>query len=240
VKQGVLDTSPVHAKPRRQTSRRLPFLFDQHTAKQLLDLASRLEDNPRAPLRAQVYHTVFALLYGLGLRVGEVTRLCDQDLELDRHLLIIRQTKFYKCRLVPFGPRMADLRKDYLKARQTHRSGDANETPLFSFLPNRPIHPGTISQTFHHLIPQLRLNIPSGVSAPRLHDLRHSFAVGTLLRWYRSGVDPGSRLLQLSTFLGHVSPVSTADYLTITHDLLREAGDRFERFASPLIGEDAP
>lgn len=94
-----------------------------------------------------------------------------------------------------------------------------------------------MSTTFHKLVPRLDLDIPEGVSPPRLHDLRHSFAVGTLLRWYRSGMDPSARLLQLSTFLGHVSPASTAEYLTITSDLLREAGKRFERFASPLIQE---
>ncbi len=237
VQQGIVITSPVQARVRRQTSRRIPFLFDQHTAKQLLELAAGLKHNPRAPMRAQTYRTMFALLYGLGLRVGEVTRLCDQDVDFDRQLLSIRQTKFYKSRLVPFGPRMAALLTAYLESRQPYRGLPMNNSPLFSFVQNRPINPGTVSQTFHSLIPQLKLNVPDGVSSPRLHDLRHSFAVGTLLRWYRSGIDPGSRLLPLSTFLGHVSPVSTAEYLTITGDLLRAAGERFERFASPLIQE---
>ncbi len=127
----------------------------------------------------------------------------------------------------------------YLEARQPYRRFPMNDLPLFSFVQNRPINPGTVSQAFHALIPLLKLKVPDGVSSPRLHDLRHSFAVGTLLRWYRSGIDPGSRLLPLSTFLGHVSPVSTADYLTITSELLRVASERFERFASPLIQEDS-
>ena len=75
---------------------------------------------------------------------------------------------------------------------------------------------------------------------PRVHDLRHSFAVGTLLRWYREGADPAARLLHLSTFLGHVDPASTAVYLTITADLLQAAGERFERFAAPLSTGGAP
>jgi integrase len=70
-----------------------------------------------------------------------------------------------------------------------------------------------------------------------VHDLRHSFAVGTLLRWYRTGVDPAQRLIHLSTFLGHVNPESTAVYLTITTDLLQEANQRFERFTGPLLKE---
>ena len=96
---------------------------------------------------------------------------------------------------------------------------------------------GTISQTFHHLVPKLELIIPAGTVGPRVHDLRHAFAIGTLLRWYRSGLDPSSRLLQLSTFLGHVSPTSTAVYLTITGALLDEASGRFEAWARPLIEE---
>lgn len=235
VRQGIVAMSPVMAQPRRQTSQRIPFLFDRQSARRLLDVASGLRDNPRATMRAQSYRTIFAMLYGLGLRVGEVSRLRDQDVDFDRQLLIIRETKFNKSRLVPFGSRMSALLATYMEARRPYRGGPASDGPLFSFAHNQPIGPYTITQTFHSLVPQLKLTIPPGVSPPRLHDLRHSFAVGTLLRWYRSGVDPGSRLLALSTFLGHVSPESTAVYLTITGDLLQQAGERFERFATPLI-----
>jgi integrase len=82
--------------------------------------------------------------------------------------------------------------------------------------------------------------LPAGVAPPRVHDLRHSFAVGALLRWYRDGGDPTSRLLHLSTFLGHVDPASTAVYLTITAELLQAAGERFGRFVAPLSTGAAP
>jgi integrase len=95
----------------------------------------------------------------------------------------------------------------------------------------RPIGTNTISWTFHKLLPALKLTVPSGVRMPHLHCLRHSFAVSTLLRWYRTGVDPMSRLFDLSTFMGHVSPSSTAVYLTITTELLECAGMRFAAFA---------
>jgi len=238
--QGVVAVSPVKATKRRQTTRRIPFLFDRNTAKRLLDVASKLPDNSLAPMRALTYRTIFALLYGLGLRVGEITRLCLGDVDFNRQLLVVRETKFYKSRLVPFGPQIANLLTTYLKSRQPCPGNLTNDAPLFSFVRNRPINPGTISLAFHALIPQLALSVPEGVSPPRLHDLRHSFAVGTLLRWYRSGIDPGSRLLALSTFMGHVSPVSTAEYLTITSDLLQVAAERFEKFASPLIRKELP
>jgi len=236
VRQETISDSPVKAKPRRQTSRRIPFLFDQESAKRLLILASDLRDDPRAPMRGQTYRTMFALLYGLGLRAGEVSRLHCQDVDSNRSLLVIRKSKFGKSRLVPYGPRIAELLATFMQTR--HAGWDpGTDAALFSFVEDQPIHPNTVSTTFHKLVPRLELDIPEGVSPPRLHDLRHSFAVGTLLRWYRSGMDPSTRLLQLSTFLGHVSPASTAEYLTITSDLLREAGKRFERFTSPLIRE---
>ena len=81
------------------------------------------------------------------------------------------------------------------------------------------------------------MRVPAGVAPPRLHCLRHSFAVSTLLRWYRAGVDPGAHLLHLSVFLGHVNPASTAVYLTITSELLKQANQRFERFAAPVLQE---
>jgi integrase len=96
----------------------------------------------------------------------------------------------------------------------------------------------TASQVFHHLMIQLDFPIPDGVSPPCLHSLRHSFAIGCLLRWYRQGVDPGERLFRLSTFMGHVSPASTAVYLTITPSLLEEANRRFEAYACPREGSD--
>jgi len=83
----------------------------------------------------------------------------------------------------------------------------------------------------------LGLAIAAGLDPPRLHCLRHSFAVQTLLRWYRTDVDPGQRLFHLATFMGHASPESTAWYLTITDELLEQANRRFERFASKVSQE---
>jgi integrase len=187
-------------------------------------------------MRGISYKTIFALLSGLGLRVGEVSRLCWKDVDLVRHLLVIRKTKFAKDRLVPFGPKIEGKLLYYQGCRRQHSGTPRPEDPVFTFQRNNPIHPTTISQTFHSLFPQLNIDVPSGVTPPRLHDLRHSFAVGTLLRWYRAGIDPAKRLIHLSTFLGHVDPASTAVYLTITADLYREANIRFEQYAAPAIG----
>lgn len=234
VAQGTLAANPVQGPPRRTTARRLPFLFSPEQAARLLVCAGALPDGPRAPLRGATYRTAFALQYALGLRVGEVSRLRRADVDLRQCVLTIRASKFGKDRRVPFGPRVAALLEGYLARRAP--AGLPPEAPVFSFTARGAIHPGTFSQTFHHLVARLDLPIPPGVAPPRLHGLRHAFAVGTLLRWYRTGVDPAGRLFHLAAFLGHVNPSSTAVYLTITAPLLAEASQRFAHLAGGVLG----
>lgn len=237
VRQQRLSRSPLVLRPRRLTGSRPPFIFDSEQARRLLAVAEALPDNNRGHQRGLVYRTIFALLYGLGLRVGEVARLRLKDLDWDRGVLNILHTKFAKSRLVPFGPKLGTQLREYLRQRGKAWAPSQPDDPLFRFGPEktRAIHPGTVSQTFRQLVPKLGLSIPDGVAPPRLHCLRHSFAVGTLLRWYRIGVDPRQRLHHLSTFLGHVHPASTVVYLTVTAELLREANERFEKAAAPLV-----
>lgn len=229
VVQRLTERNPVSIRPRRQTGQRVPYLFNLEDAKRLLAVVRSLPDRSRAPHRALVYETVFALLYGLGLRVGEVARLKLGDVDLANGTLFIRETKFGKSRIVPLGPKLGQRLERYVEER--HGVAYEPDRPLFSFTKRGCVHEGTISQTFHSLLPRLKLQIAPGMSTPRVHDLRHSFAVGTLLRWYREGIDPCRRLMHLSTFLGHTDPNSTAVYLTITEELLREADQRFRSFA---------
>jgi len=238
VAQGVLARSPLHARAPRPTQHRAPFLLEPADVERLLACTAKLPDGPHTHRRGTTYRMIFALMYGLGLRVSEVARLCRKDLDLERRCLHIRQTKFAKSRLVPFGPRMAKALQCYLQQHDRY-AGWSRDDPLFSLAKDgrRPIGSKAISRTFHRLLPELGLTVPAGVAPPRLHCLRHSFAVATLLRWYRAGVDPGARLLHLSVFLGHVNPASTAVYLTVTADLLEQANERFERFSAPTLQE---
>ena len=231
--QQLLAASPLRARPRRATSGRVPFIFDVADARRLLAAAAVLPDNSRAQQRGPTYRAIFALCYGLGLRAGEACglRLCDVDSE--RSLLVVRGGKFGKSRLIPHGPRIAELVGGQIGRRRAEDPGACDQAPLFTFDGHRCVHPGSASQTFHQLVGALGLVVPNGVGSPRLHDLRHSFAVGRLLRWYREGLDPTNRLHELSTFMGHVDPVSTAVYLTITPGLLNQANRRFEAFAEP-------
>ncbi len=239
VTQQRLEHSPVQSRPRRTTSQPRPFVFEPEQVQQLLVLAAQLPDNPRAQHRGEVYPLIFTLMYGLGLRVGEISRLLYRDVDPARALLVIRESKFRKTRLVPYGPRMAERIRLYLQQRVSWYGEWQPEDPLFSFSDRHrtQVCPETISQTFRHLLPKLNLSIPPGVDAPRLHCLRHSFAVETLLRWYRTDADPARRLFQLSTFMGHADPASTAWYLTVTDALLEQANRRFERLACAVSRE---
>lgn len=181
----------------------------------------------------ELYSTVFALLYALGLRAGEATNLAVGDVDLERKLLLIRHAKFRKTRLVPFGPNVERLLRGFLDVRRCRGDLLLAEDPVFTFGGGRPICSNHTSSIFRDLVKSLGLGGREARTRPRLHDLRHSFAISTLLRWYRHDRNPGSHLLELSTFMGHSSPSSTAIYLTMTVELLREAGRRYSRFAKP-------
>lgn len=237
VAQERLRRSPLRARHRRRggPSRR-PFILDRAAVQQLLAAAATLKDDSRnhcAPRRGSIYRAIFGILYALGLRVGELVRLRWQDVDFDRRVLTIHETKFGKSRFVPFGPRVEATLHAHREA-EVRRGWHQPKWPVFSFGGRgRGIHVTTISSTFRRLRSKLGLVLPPGVAPPRLHDLRHSFAVGTLVRWYREGIDPSRRLLHLATFMGHVDANSTAVYLTLTPELLSEASSRFHEFAAP-------
>lgn len=238
--QGRSTHSPVRTRPQHTSSRLLPFLFGPKQVQRILEIAAQLPDNSRAIHRNEVYPLIYRLMYGLGLRVGEVSRLCHKDVDRARRLLVIRESKFGKSRLVPFGPKLGDHIEAYLLKHLDWYGQWQPDDPLFSFSHKRPLRSETISQVFHHLLPKIELSIAPGTAHPCLHCLRHSFAVQTLLRWYRSGIDPAQRLFHLSIFMGHSDPASTSWYLTVTDDLFAEAGRRFERLVGSIAQEVRP
>ena len=225
-----LQRSPVRSKPRRGTRVRLPFLLDPAAARRLFDVAGQLPDNGFTACRGSSFRTIFTLLYGLGLRVGEVARLRVRDVDATRRVLHIRDTKFAKSRLVPYGPKIHAVLTAHLARRAQQRSLSA-EMPVFAQRSGRPISADAISLTFHRLVPQLGLVIPDGAVGPRVHDLRHTFVVRRLLRWYQEGADVDHTILALATYLGHGRVADTYWYCTAVPELLASTGQRFERFA---------
>jgi len=218
-------------RSRRESVRLLPVLFSVENIKQILAVARSLPDNHRARLRGATYEMVFAILAGLGIRIGEVANLRVGSIDLDRELLEISNSKFGKDRLVPFGSKIAAMLLSYLKMRESGGFLCGPTDYLFSWSGRSPLSTNSIRNTFREeILPYVDVERAPGTFGPHVHGLRHSFAVRTLLRWYQDGDDPAARLHHLSTFLGHVRPSTTAVYLTMTWELLAAANGRFERY----------
>jgi integrase len=181
---------------------------------------------------------MLVLLAALGLRHGEVRRLCIRDVDLTRGVLFIRQTKFHKSRYVPFGPKVGGCLRQFLEVRRTVLQPLRDDDPLFVTLWRAPVRKRFLMAAFHGILRELGITAPEGRRRPRLHDMRHSFAVHRLLRWYREGADVQARLPLLAAFLGHVDAQYTAVYLTATAELLHEANERFYRHTGCLFNEE--
>jgi site-specific recombinase XerD len=160
VEHEIIDHSPVTTHLRRPGQNRIPFIFDLPTAQRLIDVASQLPDTNKGPLRGITYATIFSLLFGLGLRVGEVSRLCLRDIDRDRNILTLRETKFSKSRLVPMGPRLADRLCAFLVTAQVSPAGSGEPEVCDQVV-------GVASQRLEE-IPPLLLGYGGHISANRL------------------------------------------------------------------------
>lgn len=177
-------------------------------------------------LMAKTSATLIALLAVTGMRIGEVIALNRNDIDTDQQQLTIRSGKFGKARRLPLSPSTCEALVRYGDERdQVHHQSDSPAF-LLSLKGKRLIYKNVHFQ-FHRLVTQVGLG--DCVPRPRLHDMRHSFAVETLTRWYADDLEIEPRLPMLSTYLGHLSPSSTYWYLTATPKLLELARLRAER-----------
>lgn len=200
-----------------------PYIYNQTEISALLSSAARLE--PPQSLRPQTYRTLLGLLYSTGMRIGEALALNLKDLYSDEQRLYITEGKFHKARWVPISACTCQALNDYvrIRAQTAPRSSDST---LFINQRGRRLHHCTVNQTFHRLLKQCAI-AHSKRTGPRLHDLRHTFAVHRLLAWYRDGADVNARLPWLATYMGHVDIASTHVYLTPTAELLDVVNSRF-------------
>lgn len=229
--RGFVSSVPLpRSIPRLDTPAFVPYIYSREELKRLLDTVPAACAG-RVPIDAYVIRALLLLLYGAGLRISEALALSIGDVDLAQTRLIVRETKFYKTRLVPLGKDLTQVMTEYVCKRNDRYSGAA-EAPFFCFRDGTPLSKSAARSAFR------RLRIMAGVvreggarQQPRLHDLRHSAAVHRLVAWHRSGADVHDLLPKLATYLGHVNLSATQHYLTMTPDLLHEASLRFERYA---------
>jgi site-specific recombinase XerD len=215
----------------------VPYLYSAEEVRRLLNVADT-RYHPTSPVEPHTMRTLILLLYGAGLRIGETLKLTLADVNLSDSLLTIRETKFFKSRLVPIGRDLTRMLQQYYD-RQWAASGHALDSPL---LCTRK-HTALSYFQAHYVFKWLRTEVgimrfDGGRFQPRLHDFRHSFAVRRLISWYREGKDVQRLLPHLSTYLGHIDIDSTAHYLTMTRELLQEANRCFEIYASAEVRHD--
>jgi integrase/recombinase XerD len=211
-------------------SKRQTYIYSPAELKRLLDTTPAVCGRA-VPLEAYVLRALILLLYGACLRLGEALRLTLADVDLDQALLCIRETKFYKTRLVPLGGDLLIAMKHYSEQRNRTYAEELT-SPFFCFRDGRPLSASSVRSAFRRLRAQASVQRKDDAShPPRLLDLRHTGAVHRLLRWYRCGKDFEHLLPALATYLGHVDLHSTQHYLTLTPEILREASLRFERYS---------
>lgn len=190
--------------------------------KAALDLPS-----PHSPLRPGAIYTLLLVLYTTGLRVGEVTRLGLSDVDLTARTFLVRDTKFFKSRLVPFSAELAEQLRRYLERRNLV-APCAPDSPFFVNNLRHAFATGTVANAFKRLLAAAAVPRIPTARRPRLHDVRHTYACGRVLGWYREGADVAAKLPLLATYMGHVSVLSTEIYLNSTATIIQEASHRFE------------
>ena len=203
--------------------RAAPYIYSGEEIAALVQAAGRLS----RPHRADTYQVLIGLLSVTGMRVGEVVRLDRADVDLRQGLLTVRNSKFGKSRQLPVHPTTVEALTDYAR-RRDERQPRPRSPSFFTSTTRTRLLRDNVSTVFPLLVRDAGISAPEGRRAPRTHDLRHTFAVRTLIDWYRQGVDVSPRLPVLSTYLGHVDPSTTYWYLTGVPELFGLITERMD------------
>jgi integrase len=201
--------------------RRSPFIYSEADIAVLMAQARRAIPTP---LRAATVETLIGLLAATGMRVGEAIRLERPDLVWADGMIVVRDSKFGKSRLVPLHASAVAALAAYAEQRDRFRPRAQSPTFFVSTAGTALLY-SDLCHTFRRLVDETGVGAPG---RPRMHDLRHTFAVKTLAGWYRDGHDVQARLPRLATFLGHRNPASTYWYLSAAPELLSLAAARLE------------
>lgn len=224
--------NPLHQVPPPgllpgRAQRMVPFLYCDADILALMDATATL----RYELGRATYRTLVGLLAATGMRIGEALALDTADLDLGQGLLTVRHGKSDTTRLLPLHPSTLSALADYLERRGTLKPNPTIATSaLFVSTAGTRLAYVNVSVVFPKLLARTAIATRSERCRPRLHDLRHSFAVATLLSWYRDGGPIPPRLPWLSTYLGHTEPKNTYWYLHASPELLEQAARRLEKY----------
>jgi len=238
ISRGFAAASPLPEHPPKLSPPQTPYVYSSAELQRLLD-ATAVLNHPASRLQSMTYRMLLLLLYGSGLRVGEAIALRLSDIDLAQCLITVCNTKFYKTRLVPVGPRLSQQMAAYLDRRRLLAIPEGEMSAFLCSRTGHSLHYTQVIKTFQRIRSAAGIVTPTGeCRPPRLHDLRHSAAVHRVLAWYKAGKDVQRLLPSLATYLGHADIRSTQQYLQMTPELLQEASRRFARYAGQEMPHD--
>ena len=213
ISRGYIDISPLPITLPKLPPQQTPYVYSTEELRRLLEATEILRTGHSRRVPA-MYRTLLLLLYGTGMRIGEALRLTLQDVDLAERIITVRCTKFFKTRLVPIGPKLAEELAVHIERRSLMPMPLGKSAPLFASRGVRGWSYPRVIAMFQHVRRAAGIDCPVGEPRPpRLHDLRHTAAVHRVVAWYRAGHDVQRLLPQLATYLGHLDIRSTQRYL---------------------------
>lgn len=231
VSRGHLKKAPLPKEVPKRPPTLVPYIYSRAEIRRLLDAIPCFRC-PCIRVEPQTLRALLLLFYGAGLRRGEALRLSVTDVDLANSLLTIRHTKFFKSRLVPISADLTRVLRDYACWRASTHPAAGTSSTFFLDKRGEAVHRCSLDNAFKRLRKHVGVRRSDGGRfQPRIHDLRHTFAVHRLTAWYRQGADVQRLVYHLSVYLGHDCLAHTQVYLTMIPELLQQAGTRFERYA---------
>jgi integrase/recombinase XerD len=231
ISRGHISSAPLPKTIPKISSQFVPYIYTHDEVRRLLE-ATKSYRQIHILLEPHTFRAILLVLYGAGLRISEALSLRMGDVDLSEAVLLIRETKFYKSRLVPIGPQLKQAMAQFAAIRRGAGHSVVPDAPFFVGHKGKQLRIPTVQQSFRQLREHAGVQRIAGARyQPRLHDLRHAFCVNRLVAAYQAGVDVTRLLPKISTYLGHISLSSTQRYLTLTPALLQQASGRFARYA---------
>jgi integrase/recombinase XerD len=232
ISRGHAAVSPLPSNLPKLPPQQTPYIYSTKELHRLLDATSVLEST-QSRLQAPMFRVLILLLYGGAMRVSEALELTMRDVDLAQRVITVRNSKFYKTRLVPIGTKLTLELIALADRRQRLPMPKGEDSSFFATRTGSTWGYPRVITLFQRVRRAACIECPAGeLRPPRMHDLRHTAAVHRVIAWYRSGQDVQRLLPQLATYLGHVEISSTQRYLQMTPELLQEASQRFARYAN--------
>ena len=230
ISRGYMTSIPLPLDKPKSPDHMKPYIYSKIELKRLFEASMHFQKN-RSKIVPECIQMIIKLTYLLGLRIQETISIRLIDIDMESSLVVIHNTKFNKTRLVPFNQQVKSMLCKFVNWRNSQHPNCGKDSALFLDRECQPYKIDTIQDCFQRIREVARIKRDDGAYyQPRIHDLRHSFAVHRLTAWYREGKDVQRCLCHLSTYLGNDDISHTSVYLTMTDNIYKEANKLFNEY----------